>query len=559
MDVGIGFVFCALVAILMSHEQHANHTPPPPHEDSSHLRSGSDSSSSSSSSSSKSHYYPQEPKLSSQYTKFQAMGFQIYTGGAPALLPQPGADSSSKDATVMMENPECDGLNSYGHFDDYDTTNETLPESLWQCYLGEEDHSVDVRRRLEIMTDAVERAYDQANHSDTILKIFVAPEFFFRGREGAYTFDVKETQKDRLDHRIDDECTEVCQIMKGLESLVSEKRFKDWLFLFGTVVVSETLPKEDAYEYLFYNFAPVYKGYDPDMDDHYGKRFLVPKRYVSNVDFLTPVRQYEGNLTKEIVALTQQQIAQARERQENQDSSSLSSLQVTPKEGDDEPEIVVQNPFELKRDFYDRDMWYAYKDELHDLGYTMIEYDWVILDNITFSIEVCLDHDARTALNAYMADNVMGNPTRIPKNVRHWDPIANKYVGRVEYVQIPRHLAQISLVSSMGMTANPESLALAENGTLILQDGMSSKTGTMAYTMDCDSKSWHFDGGSEFITRSTQFTDTRIGFQYQIHAPHKDVPVYQERDWKDVLKGVFTTTQYAPEITVYPIRHITKV
>ena len=33
-----------------------------------------------------------------------------------------------------------------------------------------------------------------------------------------------------------------------------------------------------------------------------------------------------------------------------------------------------------------------YKDELFSLGYTMIEYDWLIMDNITFTTEVCLDH-----------------------------------------------------------------------------------------------------------------------------------------------------------------------
>jgi hypothetical protein len=81
----------------------------------------------------------------------------------------------------------------------------------------------------------------------------------------------------------DEKCTEVCHILKGLEYLVADPKYEDWLFLFGTVIVSEILPKEDAFDYLFYNFAPVYKGYDPEKTDHFGKRFLVPKRYVSNI------------------------------------------------------------------------------------------------------------------------------------------------------------------------------------------------------------------------------------------------------------------------------------
>ncbi|CAB9497229.1 expressed unknown protein [Seminavis robusta] len=570
MDLGIGFALCLILAVFMNHEKHnANHTQPqlPQHVERqeaqhSHLRSEESHHKSKSSPYSS---IPEEAKnITSQYKRFQAMGFEIYTGGAPALLlqetPAVAGDNQNAKTPTMIHNPECNGLSSYGHFDDYDITNSTLPSSLWQCYLGEADQAQDVRRRMKIMTDAVERAYEQANHSPDILKIFIAPEFFWRGREGAYVFDVNETRRERLKDMVDDKdkCTEVCQIMLGLEQLVSQKKYKDWLFLFGTVVVSETLPKEDAFDYLFYNFAPVYKGYDPELEDHYGKRFLVPKRYVSNVDFLTPVRQYNGTIAKELIDVTQEQLALSRQRLEQHQEETL---EVKPKEGDEDPQVVVQNPFEMKRDFYDREMWYAYKDELNELGYIMIEYDWLILDNITFTMEVCLDHDARTALNAYLADNVMGSPTRVPKSIRRWDPVAHKYVGDVDYVRIPRHQAQLSLVSSMGMTANPESLALTQNGTLILQDGQSAGSGSMAFEWDCDSKSWHFKGGSEFISRTAAITDTRIDFKYQIHAPDHHASVYQKTkdEWKGVIQGVFTTTKYEPKITVYPIHHIAEV
>jgi len=340
--------------------------------------------------------------------------------------------------------------------------------------------------------------------------------------------------------------------------------------LFGTVVASELLPKEDDYDQLFYNFALVYKGYDPATQDHIGKRYVVPKRYVSNVDFLTPVRQYDGPMLKELVEMTQEQMEKARQHQKQEAASgngeSSVRTEVTPT-ASDEP-IVVDNPFVLMKDFYDRDMWYAYKDELEEQGYTMIEYDWLILDNITFTIEVCLDHDARTALNAYLADNVLGSPSRIPKSVQHWDPVANKFVGGVEQVKVPRHQAQISLVSSMGMVANPNSLALCQNGTLILQDGQSDKNGTMAYKAmdgDCDTKRWHFDGGTEFVSRTTAITTTRIDFSYQIHAPATQFGVfddlYNDADdaWKKEIKGVFTTTKYEPKITMYPIREVATV
>ena len=54
------------------------------------------------------------------------------------------------------------------------------------------------------------------------------------------------------------------------------------------------------------SFSSSSLGYDPKTSDHRGKRFLVPKRYISNMDFLTPNRQYmDNNMTKEIDALEQ--------------------------------------------------------------------------------------------------------------------------------------------------------------------------------------------------------------------------------------------------------------
>jgi hypothetical protein len=44
----------------------------------------------------------------------------------------------------------------------------------------------------------------------------------------------------------------------------------------------------------------------------------------------------------------------------------------------------------------------------------------------------------------------------------------------LQMVPIPIHQAQIGVVSSAGMTINANSMALVENGTLFLQDGMSN-------------------------------------------------------------------------------------
>ncbi len=49
-----------------------------------------------------------------------------------------------------------------------------------QCYLGLEDAAADVERRLGIMIDAVDAAYGRSDGDPSVLKVFLAPEFFFR-------------------------------------------------------------------------------------------------------------------------------------------------------------------------------------------------------------------------------------------------------------------------------------------------------------------------------------------------------------------------------------------
>jgi len=160
----------------------------------------------------------------------------------------------------MVYNPECKGRTEIGYSDNPDHANETI---LFQCYLGHNDPMVDVRNRLRVMYDAVEAAYNAADPNPTTLKIFNAPEFFFRGLQGAYIFDNKSNNSSpniRDDNDDEEDCEMQCQILLGLESLVANKKYEHWLFLFGTIVVAEKMPQNETHDYLFYNFAPVYKG-----------------------------------------------------------------------------------------------------------------------------------------------------------------------------------------------------------------------------------------------------------------------------------------------------------
>jgi hypothetical protein len=340
----------------------------------------------------------------------------------------------------------------------------------------------------------------------------LAPEFFWRGKNGSFEFKSDEEKE------ANGECGDVCHILKGLENITADKRFENWLFLFGTVIGSEVLPKEDEYDYQFYNFAPMYKGYDPATSKGIGKNFLVPKRYVSNIDFLTPLR----HLTNK---------ANAMELLDDFDASL---------------DRTLANPHLSGHKRYDNEIWLRYKEELTSLGYNMIEYGWFYMDGIAFSVEICLDHLVHRSLMTYMADVVTGSNTRIPSSSN----------DHVEWVGLPRNQAQISLVASAGMDITVASLALADGGHIFLQDGVhGNQTPHSTYgTDECSPNEYEFFGGSQSITRTAVISPTDVTFEYEMNLNFSEFDLYPEggeRYWKDVLKGVFSSTTYQPKLTVY--------
>lgn len=446
------------------------------------------------------------PTTNSKYNRVQGMGFQIYTGGAPAFINITDDDGY----TVRTHNPECRGLNSYGSM----TTDDG--EEL-QCYIGNYDLEQDVQTRLAIMKDAVEQAYHLAGSSrpgdmgpdGEILKIFIAPEFFFRGVNGAYTFEDEAPGDDSI-------CGPVCEILKGLEEMVADKRFEDWLFLFGSIIAREPLSKDrhNSYDSLFYNFAPVYKGYDPKKSSPAGKRFIAPKRYLSTSDFMTPYRNLDTSAFTELI----------------DPDGELSVHQQT----------TVMNPI-YTRGKYDFDMWIDYKGELDGLGYALLEHGWLMLDGLALSLEICLDHQVKTALNAYTADMTTGRHTMIPSSSDRG----------LEYVHIPEYQAQIGVVSSAGMTAMPESLALTQHGTLFLQDGLSNATNGEAWMSNGCEFGLQFQGGTEAITRRAFLSSTDVFFEHRALDAWHRYDVYGEDEWETILNGSFTTKKYPPQLTIF--------
>lgn len=166
-------------------------------------------------------------------------------------------------------------------------------------------------------------------------------------------------------------------------------------------------------------------------------------------------------------------------------------------------------------------------------------------------MEVCLDHDMGTALNTYLADAVCGSRAQIPS--------FDSDEGHIKYIPIPKHQAQISLVSSSGMSVNPSSMALVNDGTIILQDGESEDDPVMSWEDECQQYSWHFRGGSESVRRRGIVSSTEVVFEYDVDSSYHKRSIYGSNDWQTAIEGVFTKHQYEPMITVYQSTAIAQV
>lgn len=261
------------------------------------------------------------------------------------------------------------------------------------------------------------------------------------------------------------------------------------------------------------------RGFDPAASPgRVGKNFLVPKRYVSNIDFLTPLR----HLTNRTMAM---ELLDAE---------------------DQKAERTLMNPHAHGIHKYDDDVWFRYEKVLEAMGYNMIEYGWFFMDGIAFSVEICLDHLVHRALMTHTADTVTGSETLVPSSSN----------DSVEWVPLPRRMAQVSLVSSAGMELEVASLALADGGYAFLQDGVGGAVAphTTFGENNCKPNQYEFYGGSQSVKRSAVISATDVTFEYELNMNYKDYDLYPDsgsRGWKEVLRGVFSVSAYQPKLTIY--------
>ncbi|NVK35541.1 MAG: hypothetical protein HWE23_13725 [Rhodobacteraceae bacterium] len=184
-------------------------------------------------------------------------------------------------------------------------TGPAKPASGKPHYVGLDSDAEDIKARVKIMGQAIEKAYETSQkaaedaakaareHSGAasgggssdatdpgqILTIFMAPEFYFRGKNGAY--DIQYLTGDvSTEHKPSD----TPSLVDMLAELISDSKYKDWLFVFGTGVFKSINPRTNTYE--AYNVAIVQKGGEAHPEDAIKKRVVCMKEHLSSIDFL---------------------------------------------------------------------------------------------------------------------------------------------------------------------------------------------------------------------------------------------------------------------------------
>jgi hypothetical protein len=136
----------------------------------------------------------------------------------------------------------------------------------------------DVEKSCKDLIEAIEEAWAQYQNYVTLnrlaaedqktLKIFMAPEFFFRGRYGAYQ-DIGLCAK----------------ILERMRKTISDPRYSDWLFVHGTAIFASERDHSKGGVYLE-NYALVQKGGPPSKTSD----LVVAKEFPSHVDFKQPTK-----------------------------------------------------------------------------------------------------------------------------------------------------------------------------------------------------------------------------------------------------------------------------
>lgn len=196
-----------------------------------------------------------------------------------------------------------------------DTAPQLNPDGS-ETYLGLSS-PLDIDARCALVQRAMDAAFSllpQASPPEvagTTLKVFMVPEFFFRGPSGAYSMD------------------DVQRVIQQLQLMAGAAQWDDWVFVFGTIVghalTAASPPAGPPVE--IYNFSLVQQGGMAGQGDT-GAR-VVMKELKSGIDFVSSTPVPGGLLLGQVDPLAPARVAgPGREQQQvNYDGAGIFQLQ----------------------------------------------------------------------------------------------------------------------------------------------------------------------------------------------------------------------------------------
>jgi hypothetical protein len=154
--------------------------------------------------------------------------------------------------------------------DTFPVVDATMGNRYGKKYLGDaKGDTKDIKGRCNLMMDVIQLAKSKGgtDPSSGTLKIFMAPEFYFRGTSGAYPIE------------------SLSLIMEELRKLTKSASYKDWLFVFGTALgyLNDGSDSMGDHKEVF-NVAMVQKGGKAEAEQ--GSSLIVYKEYISAIDFI---------------------------------------------------------------------------------------------------------------------------------------------------------------------------------------------------------------------------------------------------------------------------------
>lgn len=310
----------------------------------------------------------------------------------------------------------------------------------------------DITERVNLVEIAIETAKKNSDPNENTLKIFMIPEFFFRGAEGAYKMDVYD------------------KLITKLQGLVEDRRWKDWIFVFGTIVAKSSSSFDDKSNNVEgYNISLVQKGGFEDSKYGPDNARIIMKEYMSGRDFLPQKISLDAKGDKSVVVLervfyplTVNEVKREKRKNYLQKFKNLTQEDLDKLNATDEEKEAYEKGKSLYTYYNPQnqkfwDLWTKYLNSKNAIDllrkirfekrYEFSEFNYsgtsmFEMEGITFGLEVCLDHANK----------------RLKKSIEYQNSGVNGIVD-------------IQLIPSCGISINKEAIVVRNGGYVFHCDG----------------------------------------------------------------------------------------